>query len=643
MIDSATHLSESDGRDRRTLLRLALRLLVVLALVYGAYLVLANLLLATDLGEVVNRHPERRRVSWSSGWSWVPGRFSVAGFRFEQHTPHGDLEVELDELTGRFELGALFERRLQIVDLRGRGFSFDWRGSTRPDDVRPPDGVAPSGSTEGVVRRRALSVELDDVVIEGLDHVLIQGLPRLGPSPATGTPSGLAGYRLEGEGGLKGNLVVDRDGRLWLDTTLRLTAGQLFDVEQHQATVSDFSTHLAISGWQPRTERGVEALPRVSGSFDLQASSADLGLLGPFLGGGRGVAIEGRGDRLEVVLRLVAGRLTPGSRLLAASRDGEVAFLDYRARGATTIEGRVRDDGSGIELDCTLEDYALQRTGLSQPHLHGTGFSVRAEYPSTLLHASVLDRSAVRVKWPRAQLPDLTLYNSFLPAQHGARILSGHGTVEADFRLASGGSEGWAKLEAQGVRLSLDPLELTGDLAIETRFNDLDWSKGEVPVGGSRVELRGVSVIDRSDNRRRSRDWWAKLQVVEGTLGRDLSFRGDLDARIRDTGPLVALFLRRRLPGFVENALRIDVVQARLLLTSNRRAVAFDDLRVDGQGLEVLGRFRLAEHRSGLLYLRYRRVALAAEVDGDEVDLQLLHPKRWFDERWAAEPGSGNP
>lgn len=640
-----------------SLFRLVVRLLVALAIGYGAYLLLANLFLATALAEVVNQQPERRRVSWQSGYSLVPGRFTLSGFRFEQHTPRGDLEVELAGLGGRIELAALLERRLRIVGVKGQGFSFDWRGPREPlapsaGDVAGP-GTEPEAeprepstgpeATESKAspkrRRRLLAVELEEVVIEGLDHVLIQGMSHLVPAGdggARGKP-GLAGLRLEGKGGLRGRLVVDHEGRLWLDTELTIRDGQLFDEGQHQAEVSDFTIHLAINGWHPKEERGLDALPHVSGSLSLEAASADLALLAPLVGGGKGVTIEGRGDRLDVELHLVAGRLTPGSHLQVASQQGEVGFLDYRARGSASIEGKVEDDGQGIVLRCTLDDYALQRTGLEQPHLRGTGFEVRAEYPSTLLHTSVVRQATVKVKWPKAEFPDLALYNVFLPAEKGVKILAGHGTVEADFTLALEDSQGRVALEAEGVELRLDDLELAGELSLETHFGDLDWSAGRVPVGKSRLELSDVSITDTSGKHRlaRNRSWWARLQVVEGTLGRDLSFEGDLDALFRDTGPLLALFRRKKLPGFVEDALRIDDVQARLLLKSDRRTLALDDIEIDGKGLEVRGRFHLAEQRDGLLYLKLHGIALAAEVTGDDLDLHLLHPKRWFEKRYA--------
>ena len=164
---------------------------------------------------------------------------------------------------------------------------------------------------------------------------------------------------------------------------------------------------------------------------------AEFGLLTPFLGGNHGVTVAGQGDRLEVVLRVVAGRFAPGSRLLATSSEIEVAFLDYRARGEGLVEGRVLDDGTGIEVGCSLGRYSLERAGLDRPHLLGNGFLIRADYPSASLGSATfgsedLKGSQARVTWPPAELPDLTVYNAFLPAKRGLELLAGHGEVEAD-------------------------------------------------------------------------------------------------------------------------------------------------------------------------------------------------------------------
>ena len=659
--DAPTNDGPAPEPGRGRLARFGVRGAVFLVGLYVAYLIAANLFLATDLGEMVNRNPEHQRVHWSGGWSWIPGRFSVSQLRFERRAPRGDLEVEVSDLSGWIDLRALLDRRLRFSGLRGRDLALDWRGRAPTAEGAPAESAIRPGPSAG---KRRLAVELEDIRIDGIERLLFHAAHREPSEPASpssetavssetaATPPGGAsnpprrhgfdGVRVEGDGSLAGSVLVDPERRLWLDANLDLSAGRLFDAAGHQAVVDAIDAHLAISGWHPKSERGTAALERVSGDLELTSTEADFGLLTPFLGGTHGVEVAGQGDRLEVVLRIVAGRFAPGSRLLATSSEVEVGFLEYRARGEGLVEGRVLDDGTGIEVGCSLGRYSLERTGIDRPHLLGNGFLVRADYPSATLGSATLGSedlkgSRVRVTWPPAELPDLTVYNVFLPAERGLELLQGHGEVEADLTLSAGGGSGWIRLDGREVRVRLDDLELAGNLAMTTRFAHLDWHSGSLPIDGTTLRLDDISVTDLAGNSRRiprDRDWWARLEVERGVLGRDLSFRGDLAAQLRDTGPLVALFQRRPLPGFVEDALRIDDVAARVTLATDRRHLLLDPFEVDGQRLEVRGRFGLAETRRGLIFLKFRGLAVAAAVDGDDFDLQVYRPRRWFERRW---------
>lgn len=93
------------------------RLIVALLAVTGLYLVAANLLINTSLSSLLNRRPERFKISWSRAWSVWPGLVQVRGLAIEGKSRNVEWTVAAERARGWVGLPQLLGRRFHLRSL----------------------------------------------------------------------------------------------------------------------------------------------------------------------------------------------------------------------------------------------------------------------------------------------------------------------------------------------------------------------------------------------------------------------------------------------------------------------------------------------------------------------------------------------
>ena len=108
---------------------LAFSTIVMLELLYISA---AAILLNTGLLEqLLNRHPEKSFIQWSSAWSVFPGVITVNSFDIAAQTPRIQWFMALDSATVRVDLPALMNRTFHVTDIHGNGLQFRLRRQPR--------------------------------------------------------------------------------------------------------------------------------------------------------------------------------------------------------------------------------------------------------------------------------------------------------------------------------------------------------------------------------------------------------------------------------------------------------------------------------------------------------------------------------
>jgi hypothetical protein len=611
---------------RRTLLALAL----AVVLLEAAYLLTANLVLASPwLRGQVNRHPERLQVTWAEARTWWPGRVRVADLSVERHSPAADWRVQVERATLTVSLAALADRTFATrrADLEGVGLLVEPRPRSERRGERTPAGrvvlaasppPGPPPPDDRRPRRPRWSVHLYGVRATRLNEV------RIGD------------YRLAGRGSVACDLELG-GGRLGVfDASLTFTSAELSG--HGPPLVRDLELRvrrLTLGPYSPASHRGRAALRFLTAELSLEGRLDDLGGLFPaaFLGGPVPLLDTLRGAaEVTGTVTVRGGRLAPGSAVEVASDDLEAGFLGYRARGRAQASGKVSVlAGSPLrELQVDLREVGFRRSGEASPYLTAPTVTIRAAVPTG--SPSPLRDAAVTVELPAGDLPDLSVYNAYLPPVSGIAFESGRGTLSATFRARGGGIGGRLELRGQGLRARVRDRTVTGDFELDTRLAGGEPGQPVFDLAGTRLRLLGLRVL-QPDTPAAEEAWSATAELTRGAVRwrEPLQAAGDVDLEARDLRPLFALFLEGRKVEWVDRILGIQGLTGHAAFALGR-GLALDDVTLHAESLEVRGRLRLAgPDTSGAVYARVHGVGVAVGLAGSRRDWKVIGARKWFE------------
>ncbi len=638
---------------RRRAVRVAVATLAVLAAAELAYLVAGNLLVATPLLErLLDRRPEKRQVDWDGAWTVVPGRIHLRGFRLRVQSRPAQWLLTLDRATATVDLPALARRRFHLTSVEADGLSFRLRRriDTRPAaeasrEAAPPiPGLQnpPERPPEALYGRRrgpGWRIDLDRVAIGGVREIWIDE------------------HRLTGDGRLTGSLALRTRSSLAMEgARLRLAGATLHrgDVEVADRLTADLTAR--FDRFDPTEHRGRAKFRFLSGRLDLSGRVTDLGRLiePPRRDGGAWLALGGGGD-LAARFGLEQGVIAAGSRLAIDAPRLTVDYLGYRAEGAGRLTAGVgggeagdpgEDAGEAARPDlparllARLDSFTVRSPELAEPHVRGAGFSlaVRAEAPDL---AGPPPAAEIRILLPDSEVPDLTVYNAFLPSGSGLSFTGGSGRVGGWLRYFTAERDGSAAVEltATAAAARYRGLPLAGDLRIAARVPHFDPRARRFDLAGTAAEVTGVAAGGGVPG------WWGRFELPAATLDLGAAAAGRrLDARFtgraRDSGPLLALFATRHPAlGWFDGLLTVEDLAVSGRLLAGAEEVAIHDLEVGAGDLGIEGRLHLAAggHR-GVYLTRLGRLTAAVAADGEEREWKLRGSREWYEERLRAMP-----
>lgn len=590
------------------------------------YLVGANLFLSGPLaGRVLNRKPEKLLVQYDSAWSPWPGEVRIRGFRIRGQGRAAQWIATADELSGRIALLPLALKSFRASDLEGSGVAFRIRRRRDrfPDLPFPPAQEPPIPGLENPPepppppppeeRRWRWSVALSGVELSPVREIWIDRFRLLDEAEVAG------GFTLR----LKRSLHVHA-------TRVELSEARVLVGDETIATGVRGRLELSSERFDHTEHRGRRSLPFFAADLEAQGRGAGLGFLDAYLERLPWLRVAGGEGPFAADLHLDDGRLEPGSALVLEPRETAIAFLDYRARGRGRVALRVEDDGARISA--RLADYEIARRGHDAPHVRGSGLVVAVATPDARLPPS-FEEARVAIRLPPAEIPNLAVYNAYLPESAGLVIEGGRGTIEGRFeaRAATGLGSGTLRLAGRDVGVTYGGTGLRGDVELASRFPRIELERRSFRLDGTRLTLTGGRVAGRSDEE----PWAARILLPRGILepGRPVLLRAEVSAALSDAHPVVALYGERNpLPGWVLEALDLGEVKATARVEAGSERVAIEDLEAEAEPLRLAGRLVLTgpSRKTGRLLLTYRDLAIGFDLRGGETDLKLLGARKWF-------------
>jgi hypothetical protein len=391
------------------------RLLLVLLLLAGLYLLAVNLFLNSPLApRAFNRRPERFRMAWSSAWTLWPGYVRVRGLRLRGHVNEVTWFLTAERAGGWIALPRLLDRTLLVTDLHGE--------EVRSRVLRGPEQKTPAD------RREETQQGKNDGNDRGY-HPWTLRFERVSLDHVRGFD--FNDVHLAGDGRVAGafSVVIGRSFRLE-PSQVHMPAAQLALGEDTIASGVDLEGSASLGPYAPHDHPGLEGFDFLSGSLQARGTVPDL----PFL---EHSGLVKTGHRmpgaLTADLRFEKGRLLPGSKLdLTAPRDATPSTSPFAFTTAVTQGPR----GTLFHLGIDAKGLTAGRRRGLPPFLRAAELTVASTSPETRL--SRIFATARDLRDPRK--PAITLPLTSDVQASGVRIEapSPRATLRATFDHASG-------------------------------------------------------------------------------------------------------------------------------------------------------------------------------------------------------------
>lgn len=221
----------------------------------------------------------------------------------------------------------------------------------------------------------------------------------------------------------------------------------------------------------------------------------------------------------------------------------------------------------------------------------------------------------------------------------GLELRSGPGALWVNVAMVDGIAAGSIDLAGRGVVAEYEGTRFRGDLRIDGRI--AGWrlgTDGALDLSGTRGRVENVVIADENDDKVRVRggDGWfgeATLERAKLTLGEAFRLDAKIAAKIRDTGPLVAVFeTRRNLPDKIEKALHVKDLKGGAEIIAGGGKADVRRVEVKGDDFELRARMKLREGDGdkGILYVKRGKLSFGLEKGGKR-NVKVAHPRRWFD------------
>lgn len=621
---------ETMSRALGALLGLAVLALVLPVAIVGGL----DLFLNTTLRLALNLQPERMRITYDVAWLSMGGTVSVHNLAIRQQSPQDQWLLNVDRASVRFDLADLWAHTIHLAEADGTGARFRWRPriATAPsdpaNDLSPPiDGLQnpPDPDPEEIYPLLlAWKVLIDDARISNIHEIWIDG------------------YRFAGDAYASGSLVLQANE--WVEVegaTLQIDDGGVTRGGESILRSLRGEMSVDIVGTPLNSGSGRDLFGAASGRARLQGEVADLAFLDFYLRSAPWLSLSGGVGTLDVDLTLEDGRVREGSRVAADVRDTVAHFRSYSIIGDATVKlGVVGSPELGPHTEISLDflDFTVLHDGDQAPHATGRGFRVSASTPDTALDRPFTGIEAT-FDLPSATIPDVRVYNSYLPREGGLTLRSGTGTIRGNLHVSTEGSRchGELHLTAEGVKATLDELDLGGSVELHAVVPEGDLQRGEYDVSGTTLSLKDIRVasdVAKRGGRDGSKGWWAKVSVPTGkvAVGAPEFMNGQVDLTARDTVPFVTIFSARQpLPGWIRGLLGVKNVTARARVRLGDEVQRVSDFEMTAGGFELRLEFRRRHDTAGKLFARFGGLALGVAVSDTKNEVQVFGARKWYD------------
>ena len=430
-----------------------------------------------------------------------------------------------------------------------------------------------------------------------------------------GTPEALAAKVsldvLPDELRLIAHLAPSVQTALSVDTDLHVR-GRDIPLKDWQALVHRTSGHLR-STWQ----------------FD------SLKWLDAFIPGGRVVAFDGAGEVIANLI-LADGTIAPGSELTVPRVAATAAALGNLFRGDAHAVIRFEAAPSGTlrpHLEATMQQFSVAPAEMPDlPYVAGN--DLRLQVVSEGEIAELRDRLRAQLTFRDARVPDLTIYNHYLPKGQ-VRLAGGSGRLSGDLHLDGAGevADGWVRVSGREAVVTMGAATLRGDLDIDTRLRRADLHGRNFVADGSTLVVKNLTI--EQPGAPRADGWWARAAMPKARLtwGKPMSIDGSAQVRMKDLSALLTLYAQKKeLPSWVDKITDAGEATVEGRVRWRDATLVLDRMEARNERFEVLASLRSREKvRTGNFFASWGTLGVGVAVDGGARNFHVLNARNWYD------------
>jgi hypothetical protein len=370
-----------------------------------------------------------------------------------------------------------------------------------------------------------------------------------------------------------------------------------------------------------------------SGELDLDASVTSLAFLDVLLTSEEPAKVRGDGT-VEGRIVLAEGLPDVGTRLNIRSESLGVTVMDYLARGDGQVELSVEEGGAAPDwnLAIRLDNGTMNRRGDGAGGIEAVQLLLDAVVKDVTLGPGPRDFD-LRFRIPSAVVPDMGLFNGYLPTDSPLSFTGGTADLGLDLRLSRDDAQGFVRLLGDRIDVSLDGQAIQADLVANMLVVGGQPGDMVFDLAGSTVSVENVRV--QGAEQAFSDEAWSGTVFFEraNTTWRQPP-RLDVEARLlmSDSRPFVALMRNHGGPDFAGRMLTVEDIEGTALLTAADNRIRVPSAEVTSDDITVGMKALIAEaDREGMIFLRWKALRALLKVRNGKRNVDVINSRSTFD------------
>ena len=490
--------------------------IIVLVLFEIFYLGLINLALSLPVTQtLINQiKPDKFAVSWEKAWSWYPFRVHATGVSANGQSRGQQWQVDAPAASASISLIPLLWKSVNLSGADVTDAVFHLRPRPRADKdhskIRPYFAPIKNRKLEtepapevAKKKGKAWDISVDGIHASGNHSVWI--------------------YQLQAK--LKGELEADinfqtRGGPFSLENgELDINLDSIV-INGDREVVRDGHVKgtLAFAPFVPKENKGIKALEFLSLDADIRTETESLAFLNFYLEGFHGMDVAGRGT-IDGHLNYQLGKLKAGNNILISADELAVDLLDYRAQGEGEISLEVTEaEPDVLAIEIKFGELDGMHIASNEVMASGEGLSFSGKGSTQLLPVGGEEHIAsyLAVTIPSIKVPDLALYQRFIPKGWSFKLLGGEGALEAKAELTPFGFTGFSRLSSKAADVGVKDFQFTTDLDMNLNIEAPRLAETGIDVSGTYIHINNARLSSKEVGN--VEPWTASLDIEKGRV-----------------------------------------------------------------------------------------------------------------------------